>query len=182
MTEKIILCDLPIAERLSPRFMDALEVFLPKWLDSLLPYYKEAKKQNVDLLKLANYLSDVADCRLYEEDGIPYCLMYKPWIKELGFDSHEKYIRCNWYECFCEQYPELVDDENERIDNFIGYNSYMSGISNRKEPYNCVANRIQDYFRKITKDKDVCFMLSHTSSICFTEKGKYWVKHYCTFE
>ena len=134
------------------------------------------------LLKLANYLSDVADCRLYEEDGIPYCLIYKPWIKELGFDSHEKYIRCNWYECFCEQYPELVDDENERIDNFIGYNSYMSGISNRKEPYNCVANRIQDYFRKITKDNDVCFRLSHTSSICFTDKGKYWVKHYCTFE
>ena len=44
---KITIRDLPVAERLSPRFMDALEVFLPKWLDSLLPYYKEAKKQNV---------------------------------------------------------------------------------------------------------------------------------------
>lgn len=52
----------------------------------------------------------------------------------------------------------------------------------RIEPYNCVANRIQDYFRKITKDNDVCFRLSHTSSICFNDKGKYWVKHYCTFE
>lgn len=33
---KITIRDLPVAERLSPRFMDALEVFLPKWLDSLL--------------------------------------------------------------------------------------------------------------------------------------------------
>lgn len=42
---KITIRDLPVAERLSPKFMDALEVFLPKWLDSLLPYYKEAKEQ-----------------------------------------------------------------------------------------------------------------------------------------
>lgn len=53
---------------------------------------------------------------------------------------------------------------------------------NMKEGYDCVAKRVDDYFKAITNDPDVTFMLSGTSAICLTPRGVRWIKDYCKLE
>lgn len=178
MNKDLFIRDLPIAEKLTPTFCEALEQFLPQWLDSLVPYYEEARTQGVDVFRLADYMPCGASCKLYEKVGIGYYLEDHPYIKQLSFNSDYKYINCYWYECFREFYPRIEDDQSERIDNFIVYNPYMHSPWNLKEDYNCVAKRVDEYFKAITKDPDVTFILSGTSSICLNQRGINWVSYH----
>ena len=40
---------LQIMDALTPKFREDFKQFLPQWLNSLLPYYKEAKTEGVDV-------------------------------------------------------------------------------------------------------------------------------------
>ena len=58
-------------EKLTPTFRDAMEKFIPGWLETLLPYYQEAKQNGDDILELANYKPMGAVCNLYTKMAYP---------------------------------------------------------------------------------------------------------------
>ena len=180
--KRIMINDLEMANNLTPDFIDHIERFLPEWLDSLIPYYEEAKHIGADTFKLVNHKPCGGDCRLYDKDGIGYYLHESPRIKELSFNSDYKYINCYWYGCFREYYPEIDENTQERILNFTGYNMYFSKIWNQKEEYSCVANRVDKYFKNATNNPNVRFVLSGTSTICLTTKGLNYTKTTNMFE
>lgn len=73
--EKNELTKLKSSKFVDPNFIDALEVFLPSWLESLVPHYKEAKIQNVELLALCNYQCLGTHPTIYEKNGFNYHLV-----------------------------------------------------------------------------------------------------------
>ncbi len=165
---------------LAPDYIDALEDFLPLWLESLVPHYQEAKRQNVELLALTNYLCLGTHPTLYENNGIGYHLMENKALggMELAFDSAYKYQKVNWSECFENEYPELFKDPTQRVINFGGTSSYMSRLSNTKEPYDIIAKQVDDYFKKITGDPGVGFSFGYNSYIYFTDNAKNYIARY----
>lgn len=180
--KRIMISDLEFANKLTPNFVDNIEQFLPMWLDSLIPYYKEAKLIEADNFKLVNHKPCGASCKLYEKDGVGYYLSEMPWNKELSFNADFKYMNCSWYECFREFYPKLKENFWESCHNFMGYNLYFSKIWNLEEKYSCVAQRVDNYFKNITNDPNVNFVLSGTSTICLTEKGLKYARTVNIFE
>ena len=174
--------DLELADRLTPDFVNAFEEFVPIWIKHLFPFYQEAKSKGDDILELVNFKPMGAECELYESNGIGYYRYKSCGLSILGFNSDYKYIKCYWYQCFVDFYPRLDTDWKERIHNFGAYNWYMYRPFNMKEGYDCVAKRVDDYFKAITNDPDVTFMLSGTSAICLTPKGVRWIEDYCKLE
>ena len=179
--KKLNISDLEFAQKLTPDFRENLERFLPQWLDSLIPYYEEAKQIGADTLKLVNHKPCGGECKLYDKDGIGYYLHESPSIKELSFNSDYKYINCYWYECFREFYSRIEDDWRERFDNFCAYNMYMHRPWNLSDKYSCMVRRVDDYFKNITNDPNVNFVLSGTSSICLNQRGINWVNYHYKF-
>ena len=160
-------------DRLSPEFRKAFEEFIPKWLESLRPYYEEAKATGVDYLYLANYKTMGAKCQLYEKNGVGYYLSEYRGIKELAFNSDHHYIKCNWLECFEEAYPGI-----DNISNFSVYNLPLTRLWNKKQEYSEWAERINKCFQEIMGDTNVEFSISSTSAIFFNEKAKYFIDRY----
>lgn len=180
--KEIDITDLKNLNFVDANFIDALEAFLPSWLESLVPHYEEAKIQNVELLALRNYLCLGTPPTLYEKNGFNYHLMKNEALggMELGFESSKKYHKLNWLECFEKEHSDLLAGENRRVLNLSGIRSYMSRISNRKEPYDYVAKQVDEYFKQITGDPNVGFSLGNDSFIYFTEKAKNYINlhHY----
>mgnify|MGYP006873193236 CR=1 FL=1 len=170
------LSELEFVQRLTPEFRDHFERFIPQWLDSLVPHYEEAKEKGAETFHLVNVKNCGNDFLSFEKNGIGYYLSEQPYIKEMTFNSDYKYKRCGWYECFCEFYPRLESDFDERISNFREYNCYMTKYLNKKEEYSCMAEWVNEYFKSITKDPNVYFILSDTSTICLTDRGVSWAK------
>ena len=161
-------------------YIVALEGFLPSWLKSLVPHYQEAKRKNVELLALSNFLCLGTPATLYENNGIGYYLLKNEALggMELAFNSDYKYQKVGWNECFERDYPELFRDEGLRSNYFIGINSYMSRLSNREEPYNLIAKQVDEYFKEITGDSNVGFSLGYDSFIYFTKKAENYINRH----
>lgn len=160
-------------DRLSPEFRKAFEKFIPKWLESLRPYYEEAKAIGADYLYLANYKPIGAECKLYEKNGVGYYLSEYRGIKELAFNSDHHYIKCNWLECFEEAYSGI-----DNVSDFGGYNFPLTRLWNKKPEYSEWANKINKCFQAIMGDTNVEFSISFTSAIFFNENAKYITDKY----
>lgn len=183
----IFIKDLKWASHVSERFRDALEDFLPKWIESLLPYYQEGKEQGVDLFKIVNCLPNgrANEEIVYEHNGIAYYQHHWPSssITTLGFDSQKGYRKCNWLECFCEFIPGGYDTASrENLDNYLWYNTSFYRCYNRKPEYCDVAKRCDDYFRQLTGDPTVGLSLSGTSMIYYNDSAKLYIDRYCALE
>ena len=164
--------DLKYADELTPDFTDTFEEFIPLWLNYLVPFYQEAKKNGDDMLELVNYKPMGAECELYENNGIGYYRHKSCGLSLLGFNSEYKYQPVNWYECFRAFKPEVEEDQTKRISNFTYYNFYVSRIHNAKPPFNELANRIDSHFKAITGDSIVGFSFGNKSFIYFNDKAK----------
>ncbi len=167
--------DLELANRLTPDFVDAFEEFIPAWIKHLLPFYQEAKSKGDDILELVNHKPMGAECELYEKDGVGYYRHKSSGLSLLGFNSDYKYQPVNWYECFHLFNPGIKESQQDRISNSLYYNSYMSRISNTKQPYDELAKRIDAHFKTITGDSTVGFSLGNTSFIYFDKKGENYI-------
>ena len=175
--------DIKTIGTLSPDFITAFEEFMPRWLDSLVPYYKEGKAKNVEMVSFHNIclfsLSD--DDVEYEKNGIGYYLFQTMGLgNTLAFNSSFKYHRINWFECFRNDYPEFDNQEAiKSAHNYLAYSPYMSRLSNTKPPYDLVAKRVEQYFKKTTGDSEVGFSLGFTSFIYYSEEAKKYInRHY----
>ncbi len=163
--------DLPEASKMTTWFANALEAFLPEWLESLVPYYLEAKNRDCDLFHLVNYKPMGAPCELYEKDGIGYYLSNRT----LAFNSDHHYVKCGWEECFRVAHPDYDKTSSENSCNSSATYNIMFRYFNRKPPYDILTTRCSDYFKTVTNDPEVCFSLSNTSYICMSEKWKDYV-------
>lgn len=162
---------------LMPGYVDALENFLPKWLDSLLPYYREGKEKNVDVVAFANVvqLGNSIDYTFYSSNGVDYCYNEnKAWgVKILEFDGRVKSTITNWRELFLMKFPHYNDYRNRSVYDF----AYFMRIANKKPENNIIADRCEQYFRQLTGDPNVQFSLSDTSAIIFKDKAKVYVEN-----
>ena len=158
-----------------PGYIDALEAFIPEWLDSLLPYYVEGKKNDVDVMGFRNVvqLGDSTDYSFYSSNGVDYCLDdNKGWgVKVLEFDSRVKSTTANWRELFFMKYPHYNDYHNRSVYDF----AYFMRIANKKPENHIIADRCEQYFRQLTGDPNVQFSLSDTSAIIFKDKAKMFI-------
>ncbi len=170
-----------LAEQLSPAFREKFEEFMPLWVRSIVPYYKEAIEQKVDLLQLSNYLPvPGAPFELYEKDGIGYYLLTDSrGMRTLAFNCNHHYIKCNWRECFLESYPEYDSYSHRSIEDWIAYYRYMGRIHNTEEEYCCIAQWADNYFKELTGDNNVVFSLSDTTMLYFSPIGRAHIEHWC---
>lgn len=176
----IFIKDLEWADKLTPTFRDNLEDFLPRWLESLIPYYKEGKEKGVDIFHVVNFGPNGCekDGDMYEHNGIAYYYhKYPGQPSELGFNSKVEYRPCNWLECFCKEYGYNTAS-SENLDNSRWYDCYMWRLYNTKPDYSIVADRADTYFKEITGDPNVCFSLSSTSLIYYDSTLKRFVDDY----
>ncbi len=72
---------------LTPTFRDAVEDFIPKWLESFVPHYHQAKVKNVDYADLSNVIFQMASIMNLTDSTIsivsmaqdlPFCLLMPP--------------------------------------------------------------------------------------------------------
>lgn len=175
--------DLPWASKLSVRFRDALEEFLPEWIESLLPYYREGKERGVDMFWLCNYIptNTPTEETLYEHHGISYYQHHWPSspVRILGFNSKSSYRPCNWMECLIkEKLPDYNTASREDMDNHWHYNYSMNRLYNTKPEYSQVAERCNQYFHEITGDTTAGFSLSRGSGIYYNDKARWYINEY----
>ena len=174
--------DLPEAAKMTPWFRDAFEEFFPIWLQSIVPYYKEARVQGCDMLWLANFKPMGAPCELYEKDGIGYYKRIESSITQLSFNADHHYIKCNWVEYFQVLHPDYDFADFYNDFNIKPYSHYMCRAFNRRPEKNIVAKRCADYFKEITGDPEATFTLSYTSCVCFNKKALAYVERYRAFD
>ena len=157
-------------------FASAFTNFMPKWLESLVPFYEAAKRNDIELFRLNRVMDLRKDpSALITYNGIIYHVSKIPgYFTSMAVSSdYEDETPGNWRNEF-----KKVFDEPENINNiwnFCAYNSYTSRISNTKAPYDVVANDARDYFRQLTGDPDVVFSFSYSSFICFSKRAEEYV-------
>ncbi len=164
----------------TPQFASAFEVFMPQWLESLVPFYEAAKRNGIELVGLNRVLdfSKNPAARL-TDNGILYQVNRTPgYCTSMAVSADfEGETPGNW-----RHELRKVFDEPENINNiwnFCAYNSYTSRISNTKAPYDVLANDVRDYFRQITGDPNVVFSFSNSSYICLSKRAEGFVMaHY----
>ena len=172
---------------LTPIFRNAIEEFIPGWLESLLPYYQEAKHSGDDILELSNVISSEGEH--YEKNGIYYCRhLNDEGLSMLAFDSLKGYRKVNWRECLIEKHPDFDRDPDasmgifcELTKNSLYFDHYVWRLFNRKPPYDDLKNKVDSYFKQLTGDNGVGFSLSSTSMLYFNEKAKWYIDQYRVF-
>lgn len=176
-------------QNLTPVFRNAVETFIPQWLNSLLPYYKEAIARNVDIMDMANVIG--CNGQHYESGGVYYYYCVNGYgLKVLSLDgSNNHYTRTGFRECIIEMFPDLdvsPDPDmgiiSELIKNSMYFNYYQWRLFNRKPPYDDLNKKIDAYFKQLTGDDNVGFSLSSTSMLYFNSGGKMFINSYCSFQ
>lgn len=182
MSKTVFIKDLEVAKKLTPDFVEAFEEFVPRWLDRFVPYHHEAREKGVELFEAVHYKQMGTQADRYVKDGIGYylCHDYSFGGNVLALDAdYEGSEEICWHECFRRMFPEVEKDTGKRITNFIYYNSYMSRLSNRKPPYDVVANRVDAYFKNLTGDAECGFSLGSRSFLYFNDRAKGFINCYC---
>lgn len=177
---KKILIEPRAAEKLTPELKEKFEIFLPGWIESLLPYYEEGLAQGVDIMALANYMPIGDQGPLYEKDGIGYFLHEGGSVRMLTFNCTYKYIRCNWEDCFMSFYPDYCEVRQlpNRLDDFFYYRWHMWRLFNTKEGYNDISSQVDEYFKELTGNPDAGLSFSCTSMIYYNQKGKWHINEW----
>lgn len=176
--------ELGATEKLTPKLKEKIEIFMPQWVKSLLPYYEEGLAQDVDIMALSNYMPVGDQGPLYEKDGIGYFLHEEGSARMLTFNCEYKYIKCNWEDCFKNFYPDYFKKGNERnqLEDFFYLHWHMWRLHNTKEGYNDVSRQVDEYFKELTGNPNAGLSLSSTSMIYYTPKGKWYIDNWCTLE
>lgn len=171
---------------LTPTFRDAVENFIPKWLESFVPHYQEAKEKKVDILDLSNVKGYSG--QHYENNGFHY--LYFPANCDLSFlsldSTDDHYTRTGFRECIVEMYPNLdyapdpdMGKFSELFMNSLYFDHYLWRAFNRKDPYDDMMNRMNDYFRKLTgDDTTVGISLSDRPMLYFNPRAKTYINYY----
>ena len=114
---------------LTPTFRDAVEVFIPKWLDSLLPHYQVAKEYKVDILFLANVIG--TEGKHFEHDGYYYYYQNSSsGMSVLSLDGKGHYKHVNWRECMADMYPGIDRDPDPYMGKFCELNQNSQNLQN----------------------------------------------------
>ena len=175
-------------QNLTPVFRNAVETFIPHWLNSLLPYYQEAIERNVDIMDMANVIGTEGEH--YESNGIHYYYFVNGYgLKELSLDgSNNNYTRTGFRECIIQMFPDLdvspdpdMGKFSELFKNSMYFNHYLWRMFNRKPPYDDLNNKIDAYFKQLTGDGNVGFSLSSTSMLYFNPRAKMYIDNNCSF-
>ena len=173
---------------LTPVFRNAVEAFIPQWLNSQLPYYREAIARNVDIMEMANVIG--CNGQHYVSDGVYYYYSVNgSGLKVLSLDgSNNHYTRTGFRECIIEMFPNLDVSPNpdmgkfsELFKNSIYFDYYLWRMFNRKSPYDDLNNKIDAYFKQLTGDDNVGFSLSSTSMLYFNPRAKMYINNNCSF-
>lgn len=179
--------DLQWADKLSERFRDALEEFLPKWLEDMMIYYKEGKERGIDIFCLNNFIptNTPSEEVIFEHNGIAYYQHHWPDspVTTLGFNDKKGYRLCNWMECLIHDYlPNYNTASKENRDNHWQYNWYMNRLYNLEPKYDIVAKRCNEYFQSLTGDTTSGLSLSRNSCIYYNEKAHNYVNYYYYYD
>ena len=175
-------------QNLTPVFRNAVETFIPHWLNSLLPYYQEAIERNVDIMDMANVIGTEGEH--YESNGIHYYYFVNGYgLKELSLDgSNNNYTRTGFRECIIQMFPDLdvspdpdMGKFSELINNSLYFDHYLWRMYNCKSPYDDLNNKIDAYFKQLTGDDNVGFSLSSTSMLYFNPRAKMYINNHCSF-
>ena len=141
----------------TPEFANAFQTFMPQWVESLVPYYYVAKRNNAELFGLSRVLDFSKDANIIEDNGVLYHITNIPgyFISMAVSADHKGATPGNWHYDFHYDEPNHLNN----VWNFVAYNS--------------------DYFLQLTGDPDVFFSLSFSSYICLTDRAKrYVMEHY----
>lgn len=159
--------DLPRINTINPKYVDALDSFLFKWTESMLPYYEELKRREADVFLCENvstFGKDWAEC--YDRNGIHYRFDKTPlWRSSLSLDGGAGYTEMNWRTCFWNEYPEFHGSKLENIHEVDFFEWYFHRYHKKNPKYNVVTDRLKEYFRQLTGDSAIVFDVGWKSFI-----------------
>lgn len=173
---------------LTPVFRNAVEDFIPKWLNTIIQHYDLAKEKQVDILELANEICYNGE--QFERNGFHYNYYVNgSGMSVLSLDgSNGHYTRIGFRECLIKMYPELdvapesdMGKFSELFNNSLYFDHYLWRLFNRKAPYDDLRNKVDEYFKRLTRDNNVGFSLSSTSMIYFNPKAQMYIDHHFGF-
>ena len=171
--------DLPVADKLTPEFMDAFDIAIPEWLNALLPFYQEAKRIDADVFELwpVLLLGDYFNDGKYEKDGLGYYYCDNGSAKLLSLESNPKYpsFNLNWQHYSFDLHPEVGYYSVERTCDYLYTHNYLTRYHNRKPPYDIVNNRVNILFQELTGDPNAGISLSFKSYITLSSRGVSYV-------
>lgn len=170
---------------LTPTFRDAVEDFIPKWLESFVPHYHQAKVKNVDYADLSNVI--FPDGEHYELNEFHYIYRINgSGLAVLSLDAtYKHYTRTGFRECIITMFPALdyapdpsMGKFSELFNNALYFDHYLWRAFNRKTPYDDMMNRMNDYFRRLTGDDTVGISLSDRPMLYFNPRAKAYINNY----
>lgn len=174
-----------IADKLTPEFVDAFDDIMPQWLGVLIPAYEECKKQGACLFDVANVIDDWSDSKHFESNGFSYILSERSGYKTMSYDAHGDYNHLSWLQYLRFKYHTLYTNNikhayqstSKEITDFMHYHWYTTRTFNKHAPYNFIAERIKEYFQKITNDPDVIFSFGNECYIALNDDGEKYVRN-----
>lgn len=175
------------AKKLTPEWMDAFDNIMPQWLKLLVPAYNTCKKRNVSFFQVSNVIDEWSKPAKIEEDGFSYLLWDKPEeVSRMSFDGNgSSWGTWEWRSLLEFRYPHLYEEYNPEyvrvgteLSDFATYHYYFSRYMNCREPYNFIADRVDEYFKELTGDPDVYFSLGGTCYFALDAKGRKYGNHF----
>lgn len=178
------------SKKLSPEWMEAFDSIMPEWLKVLVPAYNTCKERGVSFFEVANVIDTWSHPERFKEDGFSYQLWNRPGeCPRMAFDGTasgwgawdwKDLMRCRYHRLYDGYNPDYIRIGVELSD-WEAYYCYFSRYMNCREPYNFVADRVNEYFKELTGDPDVCFSLDGTSYFALDDAGRRYGGHFSQY-
>lgn len=144
----------------------------------MVPHYKVAKQNKIDLIALENVLTmGEEELEQIEMNNIHYYIQNIPGVgRILSFNANNGYFPGNWKEGFEKVYTP--ESDSQHTSDWLWYSSHVTRYLNRKPPYDELGKRIEILFREMVNDYDVGFDFGSTSYILMNNNLKWYINNY----
>lgn len=177
MSELLVRDIESIKEHVDPKWIETFEVYIPQWLESLVPHYEIAKSHGVDVFDMSNHLYWGDKPEEIVVNDVHYFLDESQLLgKTLSFNA-DYYYHCDWEDGMEKIYTAPVWKYCSCSHDWMYYHHYLWRFLNRKAPYDIVRKRVEKLFQQIIGDESVIFDFGCRSYILFNPSKLWYINN-----
>lgn len=163
----------------SPKWVDKIEAYIPKWIESLVPYYNAAKNAGADVFRLSNVIYTRDFPEEYVENGIYYYVReLNSRDKEMEINGSKNSLSSDILTSFRQNHELPIGDEDWREwsdCSMACWNLHWHLIryDKKEDKYKELAKRMDQYFMNLVDDPLVKLDVGDTTFILM-DRRKDW--------
>lgn len=163
----------------SPKWVDKIEAYIPKWIESLVPYYNAAKNAGADIFRLSNVIYTRDFPTEYVENGIYYYVRdLNLTDKEMEINGSKNSFPCDILTSFRKNHELPICDEDCRDWSDWSMTRWslhwhLTRYDKKEDKYKELAKRMDQYFVNLVDDPLVKLDVGDTTFILM-DKRKDW--------